>query len=390
MVEWTFAIRERRAVRRSASSTTGSRQLAGLASIDRIWQPLRHRRSEFIARGTTMVVGRIESFSPSTPIMPAQDGAPAFADILEAIRQPIPQSGTADDGPPAGQGDEPAARTEMLNDAVYRPGIDDASLILAQGGARPGGRPPGMGHNRPPPDQVITREAFPNLPNSPTVNTILAPIDGFLGLSALADGANLAAANLQYRAYYGLNRQIDPNYRPEPQLQSLEAMSWQGRNAVIAGLQRDLAGATHRLQSETVDFLQRSVDAAYAQGVRQYEAGRLNVNLSREEAIGNFMDRAVRNDLRDYFRSRGVSFGPGQYVTVNNRDYANDGSYRIPDAAIGRISIDWTLTPKNESTPQVQGFFNAQRGPIGVIIIRPTELGGSYYLANPAASSPQR
>jgi len=75
----------------------------------------------------------------------------------------------------------------------------------------------------------------------------------------------------------------------------------------------------------------------------------------------------------------------GRYVTVNNRHYAADGSYRIPP--LGRISIDWTLAPKTNSTPQVQGFFNARRfpigSPVGVVIVRPTRMGGSYYLAPP-------
>jgi hypothetical protein len=105
------------------------------------------------------------------------------------------------------------------------------------------------------------------------------------------------------------------------------------------------------------------------------------------EVVGRHIDQGARNDLRQYYRSRGVTFGPNRYVTVNNRHYAGDGSFRIPDAAVGRISIDWTLAPKTNSTPQVQGFFNARRfplgNPVGVVIVRPTRLGGSYFLAPP-------
>lgn len=272
-----------------------------------------------------------------------------------------------------------------FSDAVYRPGEDDALLWLAQNGpVRPGGGSggrPGIGHNRPPPENTTLQPAFPGLPNSPTAGAILGTVDELLG----GAGANAAYAATDLNADYflSLNRQLNPDYRMPPSLTAWRDTGLRGRNALIEQMRSDLATATHGLQRDTLNFLQRRVDRAYAEGVRRYDAGGLNQRLSRQEAIGNFVDRAVRTDLRRYFDSRGVTFGARGYVTVNNRDYAADGSYRIPDGGIGRLRMDWTLTAKTQTTPQIQGFFNARSAPIGVVIVRPTPLGGSYYLARP-------
>jgi hypothetical protein len=189
---------------------------------------------------------------------------------------------------------------------------------------------------------------------------------------------------LVYNYIYSLNKEINPNYTAPSSLTSWENTGLQGRNALIGQMRSDLAGGTLNLQRNTLAFLQRSVDRAYAEGVMLSDAGRLNQTLSRQEAIGNHVDRAVRIALRRSFTARGVSFGAGGYVRVNNRDYGSDGSYRIPDAGVGSLRYDWTLSAKTLATPQIQGFFNAQSAPTGVVIVRPTALGGSYYIARPA------
>jgi hypothetical protein len=279
-----------------------------------------------------------------------------------------------------------------LNDGVYRPGTDDASLLLIQGGGvRGGGSRTGMGGNRPPMDSLY--EIFPLTPSTPA-GSILAPIDGFLGFSALADGANLAAAEMQFSSLYNELRELDPTYRAPDSFQSLEAMSWQGRNSYLGEMRVDRAAALYNvrgeigpLQVETLRFLQGRVDTRYGEGVSLFNRGELDVHLGRNEAIGNYMDGAVRRDLQAFYTRHGVSYGRGQQVTVNNRHYDTSGTdrtYSIPDSGLGRMSYDWTLTPKTQATPQVQSFFRADSRPVGVIIIRPTPLGGSYYLTPPA------
>lgn len=42
------------------------------------------------------------------------------------------------------------------------------------------------------------------------------------------------------------------------------------------------------LQVETLRFVQERVDQAYAEGIKLLSAGRLNIRLSEQEALGNF------------------------------------------------------------------------------------------------------
>ena len=132
-----------------------------------------------------------------------------------------------------------------------------------------------------------------------------------------------------------------------------------------------------------------AVDDAYEEAVSEADAGRLQPRLSRQEAIGNWMDAEVRQKLKNMFASYGIPFGPGEDVTINNRDYEtseDDESYRIPDARLRDVSIDWTLVPKTISTPQIRGFFRADSQPCAVVIIRPSELGRdtTYLIPRPA------
>jgi hypothetical protein len=88
------------------------------------------------------------------------------------------------------------------------------------------------------------------------------------------------------------------------------------------------------------------------------------------------------------FFSYGISFGPGEDVIINNRDYEtsdNGQSYRLPDVRIRDVSFDWTLFPKTISTPQIRGFFRADSQPRAVVIIRPSQLGdyNTYLIPRP-------
>lgn len=58
----------------------------------------------------------------------------------------------------------------------------------------------------------------------------------------------------------------------------------------------------------------------------------------------------------------------------NTRAYDSSGSYRIPDARVGDIAFDISLTAKPPSSPQIKGFFNADFEPAGVVIVRPNQL----------------
>ncbi|MGH6629085.1 MAG: hypothetical protein ACREB3_05075, partial [Burkholderiales bacterium] len=96
--------------------------------------------------------------------------------------------------------------------------------------------------------------------------------------------------------------------------------------------------------------------------MKLFNAGRLTPRLSREEAIGNYMDVQVRAQLRQLYNGLRISTAPGQQVRVNNRAYSNsegDRTYRVPDSRVGNVAFDVTLTRKTLRTPQIQGFFSA-------------------------------
>jgi len=133
-----------------------------------------------------------------------------------------------------------------------------------------------------------------------------------------------------------------------------------------------------------------AVDEAYEDAVRRSSSGNLPVRLSQQEAIGNLIDVRVRDDLRRFFRSNGIQFGPGQNVTVNNRDPSSPSqTYRIPDARLGRVSFDWSLALKTISAPQIRGFFQADSEPEAVVIVRPSQLGrnATYLIPRPSRST---
>ncbi len=181
---------------------------------------------------------------------------------------------------------------------------------------------------------------------------------------------------------------INPTFRFESLGEPLTPMAWSNQ---INQLQWVHATAAYRvrgdhsfLQAETVRFVQGRVDARYDEAVIKYDRGELPHRLSREEAIGTYIDRNVRRDLRNRFGNSGIATTRGSTVRVNGREYntsGTDATFRIPDARVGQLAIDMTLTRKTLATPQIRGFFNSDFLPEAVIIVRPNQLGvGSSYI----------
>lgn len=277
-----------------------------------------------------------------------------------------------------------------LEDGVYRPGIDAPHVILAAGEED---EAESRRSNGPPDDFTRLEDVFPGLRDAPGLAIPLAPVDGFLGVSALADEEDLESTLDQYRALVREIKQVDPTFANDELLPpgGIADLTWHERDNLINNLLMQRAAAYYRmrgdvapLQVETLRFLQNAVDAAYEEAVSEADAGRLQPRLSRAEAIGNWVDFTVRQELKNMFASYGIPYGPGADVTINNRDYEtsdDDESYRIPDARFRDVSIDWTLVPKTISTPQIRGLFRADSQPRAVVIVRPSELGsGSTYL----------
>jgi hypothetical protein len=132
---------------------------------------------------------------------------------------------------------------------------------------------------------------------------------------------------------------------------------------------------------------QTAVDAAYQEGRRLIANGQLplesgNVNLT----LGNFIDRETRLAMRQFGAIEGIPDSmASQLMAVNRRMYGEDGRYGLPDIRLGdntrnNLLLDYTLANKDPYTAQIRDWY-ASRPFTGVIIIRPTSLGGSYVIS---------
>jgi hypothetical protein len=180
---------------------------------------------------------------------------------------------------------------------------------------------------------------------------------------------------------------VDPDYVYESIAPSggLAAMSWQGRRAIINGLQVDLAAAIYRvrgdirpLQEVTLEFMQRATNAAYDEAIEKYKASNLDPRPTASVATGRAMDETVRKRLANFFNNARIPTGPDSIIRVNRRAYDTSywpPSFRLPDARVGNFAFDVSLEAKKPSKDQIRDFFSSDFKPDGVVIIRPNQLG---------------
>jgi hypothetical protein len=281
---------------------------------------------------------------------------------------------------------KPATPALRLDDGVYRPGLDHPFVTLV-GGPEDDDERARIGSNGPPDEFTMMREAFSGLKHLPGA-ALLAPLSHLFDLSAPGDEANLAVAEGQYQHLRAEIKSVDPKFKDQEFWpgDGIGSLDWDGRNQLINDLRMKRAAAFYRvrgdtkyLTEETVRFLQEAVDKAYADAVEDYTSGKIKGRLSREEAIGNAMDKEVREKLRRFYNEYGIPYGRHRDITINNWDPSapeSGSSRRIPDARIGRTSIDWTIADKTIATRQVREFFQTVSKPDEVIIIRPSQLSG--------------
>ena len=272
--------------------------------------------------------------------------------------------------------------TALRQDAVYQPGIGDPYLFLIQRGSNPRAR---MGGNGGPPfyDPMTLRQVVGPAINTPA-GPVLGLVDGLFDLTGPASRLVTDFYQAQRDQLIGQIKTLDPSWfyasLGEPTTRQGQLNSLNDLRAQRAATIYTKTGQAGPLQVETLRAMQTFVDEGYAEGLRRYDAGQLSQKLSRNEAIGNFVDKYSRDNIRDWYNIYRVSIAPGQPVRVNNRASAPDGSYRIPDVRVGNAAFDATLSLKIASTPQVRGFFGASFQPRNVIVVRPTQMGGSYII----------
>ena len=123
---------------------------------------------------------------------------------------------------------------------------------------------------------------------------------------------------------------------------------------------------------------------AYARVQARVAAGKLPADAM---TVGNRTDAIARAALRRWLSSsEGIQEGPGRIIQVNRwlRDPSGSGAYRIPDVRIpgANITFDGTIGWKTAGTPQIVDFRGFSGGD-NIIIVRPTQLGGSYGIVFP-------
>ncbi|MDV3457203.1 hypothetical protein RZN05_09435 [Sphingomonas sp. HF-S4] len=218
---------------------------------------------------------------------------------------------------------------------------------------------------------------------------VLAPFDHFFGPKQPAHDLTVALTQKFAATIIAQTKSIDPKYVVYESFPT----TFEGRMNYLDGLRMDRARAFYNLrgdprplQVETFRFLQRRVDEAYRQGLKALREGRLRGRLSDQEALGNFIDIQVRKQLRQLYSFPAITSNPRHPVRVVGREYQtgeSDRTYTIPDSRVGNVAFDATLARKTSGMKQIRGFFASDFQPDIVIIVRPTEAGGSYAITRP-------
>ncbi|WP_447500680.1 LysM peptidoglycan-binding domain-containing protein, partial [Acinetobacter oleivorans] len=99
--------------------------------------------------------------------------------------------------------------------------------------------------------------------------------------------------------------------------------------------------------------------------------------------IGQQIDTRVRRNLRFFAKSEGISENSKSYIWAVNRRMKDPitQEFGIPDNRVGmNLYLDTTIALKSHATPQLQKWNQIRPG--NTIIIRPTQIGGSYGIPN--------
>lgn len=235
-------------------------------------------------------------------------------------------------------------------------------------------------------DTELLERAFPGLRNS-QAGAIVAAADGLLGISAPANATTTALARNWATMWENDIRALVPGFRYgktfpatfREQVDYLNDLRW-----IRAMHYFRIKGDLRPLQIETIRFMQESADRAYDRALAMLNAKRLKIRLSDREALGNYVDRAVRVRLRKKLEAYQIKEPMNGPVRVNRREnntVIGESTSRRPDARVGNLALDVTLTEKSLKTSQVRGFFVTDFETDHVIIIRPSQIGKNYTYA---------
>lgn len=105
--------------------------------------------------------------------------------------------------------------------------------------------------------------------------------------------------------------------------------------------------------------------------------------------IGQAVDVRVRDTLRDFAKVEGISENNKSHIWAVNRRLKDPTTkeYGIPDNRIGfNLYLDTTIALKSHATPQLQKWNQIRSG--NMIVVRPTQIGGSYGIPSTSFQTP--
>lgn len=259
-------------------------------------------------------------------------------------------------------------------------------MILAAG--ERSSRPRGVSVS--PNDPMTIRQAFPGL-RSATAGKLLELTDALLGFSEPANEFTAALYTQKIRKLISDISTLDPKYHYD----YFVPTTLEGQKNLIDGLRFARAtlllrvkGEIEPLQLEILRFAQASTDRAYEAGLALLEKGELEVPVSEPMALGNYIDRQVRRDMREKLNQFGIDWAGKGPVRVNKNEYNTadaERTFRRPDVRVGNVALDVTLENKTLRSQQIRGFFEADFRPDNVVVVRPSQLGpnSTYLITRP-------
>ncbi|MWL90506.1 LysM peptidoglycan-binding domain-containing protein [Cupriavidus sp. SW-Y-13] len=138
-------------------------------------------------------------------------------------------------------------------------------------------------------------------------------------------------------------------------------------------------------EKKVLDIHQAATDDAYRDGIDAIDRGRLPKSA---KDLGVFIDDRVRLQLRGFAAAEGLSDSAASNVWAVNRRIKSEQvpGWGVPDSRLGaNLYADTTLAAKGAYTPQIMKWNEIRPG--NVLIIRPTDLGGSYSILRNAIPS---
>lgn len=279
-----------------------------------------------------------------------------------------------------------------LRNALYIPS-DSVAKFVAVGGAGPSCNARNrIGGNGGPPleDWQTLRQIGVPRKGGPT-GALYGVLDSMFDLTGPALAAQSELLDLWTRINMSEIYSINQDYVSPPRLISAgaEANSIRHKLASYNFSESELAATKYiynrdigALQNETLRVYQGFVDAAFSDALAELKEGALYrpKGWSVPQALGTRMDQIARESMRSWFSEHRINPGSDVNISLNTRLAAgSEGDYTIPDVRVGGVVFDASIARKDTNTFQVRQYYSSSIVK-SVFIVRPTSMGGSYFL----------